>query len=254
MTGDPSSVIIYTWIFMLHEGGSMEMKTIGLIGGLTWTSSYEYYRIINEKVREGLGGLSSAELIMHSVNFARINDLMYSDRWDEITDIMSRIASNLKHCGADFLIISCNAMHKVAEEISSYADIPLLHIAAAAGESIQRKGLKKIALLGSAFVMEQDFYKKPLLAQGLEVVIPGIEDRHFLQNVIATELAVGEVKESSKERAMEIIKTMGDVGAEGILLACTELPLLIRSADCDLALFNSGRIHALAAVEMALKE
>jgi len=239
---------------MLHKGGPMEMKTIGLIGGLTWTSSYEYYRLINEKVGRELGGHYSAELIMHSVNFSRINDLMYADQWDEIAHIMSGIASNLKHCGADFLIISCNAMHRVADEISSFAGIPLLHIAATAAESISRKGLGKIALLGSTFVMEQDFYKKPLLEQGLEVIIPGAEDRNFLQSVIATELAVGEVKDSSRERVREIIKTMDDVGAEGILLACTELPFLIRPTDSELPVFNSGRIHALAAAEMALRD
>ncbi len=229
------------------------MKTIGLIGGMTWGATLEYYREINEGINEKLGDLSSARCIIYSENFSEIDRLLYTDCWDELTLLMTENAQKLETAGADIILICCNAMHKVADQVQGGIDVPLLHIADAAADHILEKNLGKVALLGSSFVMEQDFYKKPLVEKGLEVMEPSREDRNFVQRVIADELSYGKIMEDSVQRFKEIIATMAVKGAEGVILGCTELPLVVKDGESDIPVFDTGKIHARRAVELALQ-
>ena len=226
------------------------MKTIGLIGGMSWESTAEYYRIINEAVRERLGGLHSAKIVMYSVDFEEIEQLQY-----EATNLMIDAAKRVERGGADFVLICTNTMHRMAEDVARNASIPLLHIADATAERVVSSELTRVGLLGTKFTMEQDFYKGRLVEKyGLEVLIPNELDRQIVHNIIYRELCLGEIKDSSREQLKAIIKRLGDNGAQGVILGCTELPLLIKQGDCPIPLFDTAAIHAEAAVEYALRD
>lgn len=230
------------------------MKTIGLIGGMSWESSRQYYTIINESVKEKLGGLHSAKSLMYSVDFEEIGKLQHKGEWDKLTELMIEAAKNLEKGGADFIIICTNTMHKMAEEIQNNIQIPLLHIADSTAEKIKQKDIKKIGLLGTKFTMEDDFYKGRLIDKfGIDVIIPNDEERQIIHDVIYNELCLGKIKQSSKEKFKNIIQNLVSDGAEGIILGCTEIPLLIKQEDIEVYLFDTTTIHAKSAVEYALK-
>jgi len=230
------------------------MKTIGLIGGMSWESSIQYYRIINETVRARFGGLHSARSIMYSVDFAEIEALQHQAKWDEATELMIAAAQNVENGGADFVIICTNTMHKMANEVQQHIHIPLLHIADATAKRIRARGLSRIGLLGTRFSMEEDFYRGRLIEKhGLEVLIPTEEEREIVHHVIYDELCLGEIKQSSKERYVTIMDHLVNSGAEGIILGCTEIGLLIRDENSHVPLFDTTNIHAVAAVEYAIE-
>jgi aspartate racemase len=229
------------------------MKTIGLIGGMSWESSAEYYRIINQTVQERLGGLHSAQCILFSFDFQEIENLQHQGAWEQLTELMIRAAQRLEGADAELLIICTNTMHKMAEEVQSSVSIPLVHIADATAKAVIEKGLDKVALLGTRFTMEEDFYKKRLREKyELEVIIPSESNREVIDNVIYTELCRGILHQSSREQFKAIIEKLASNGAQGVILGCTEIPLLIGQRDAEIPLFDTTRIHAQAAVEMAL--
>lgn len=231
------------------------MKTIGLIGGMSWESSQEYYRIINESAREKLGGLHSATCLMFSFDFAEIEALQHAGNWEEATRRMVAAAQDLEKGGAGFVMICTNTMHKMAQEVQDGIGIPLLHIADATGEIIKAKGITKIGLLGTKYTMEHDFYKGRLVERfGLEVVVPDEKDRQIVHDIIYDELCLGIVKDDSKKAYQAIIEKLKSQGAQGIILGCTEIMLLIQQADTDLPVFDTTRIHAESAVTLALAE
>ena len=230
------------------------MKTIGLIGGMSWESSLEYYRIINEQVKEKLGGFHSAESLMFSVDFDEIEKLQYQGNWKDAAKIMVDAAKRLEKGGADFVVLCTNTMHKTADDVQNNIKIPLLHITDAIAERIKAKGLRKIGLLGTKFTMEEDFYKGRLIKKyGLNVLIPNERDRQIVNDVIYHELCLGKINQSSKSQFIKITDKFVDNGAEAVILGCTEIPLLIKQKDVKIPLFDTTRIHAEAAVEYALK-
>lgn len=229
------------------------MKTIGLIGGMSWESSIEYYRIINETAKEKLGGLHSAKSLMVTVDFAEIEKLQHEGRWDDAAQILVKCAQDLERGGADFIVLCTNTMHKVAGQIQSNTKIPFLHIADATAEKIKASNLQKIGLLGTRFTMEQDFYKGRLAEKyGLDVLIPNEGEREFVHRVIYDELCLGLVKNESREGYKKIMQSLVEQGAEGIILGCTEIELLIKQGDAAVPLFATSFIHAVAAVEYSL--
>ncbi|WP_166239682.1 aspartate/glutamate racemase family protein [Paenibacillus turpanensis] len=229
------------------------MKTIGLIGGMSWESTQEYYRIMNEAVKSKLGGLHSAKLVLYSVDFEEIKELQYAGRWDRLTELMVQAAQSIEAAGAEMVVLCTNTMHKMADEVQSRVQIPLLHIADATAAKITAQGIRKIGLLGTSFTMEQDFYKGRLQERfGLEVVVPKEEDRRIVHEIIYEELCKGVIRSESKARYLEIIGRLVDDGAEGVILGCTEITLLIHQADCGVPVFDTARIHALQAVDAAL--
>jgi aspartate racemase len=231
------------------------MKTIGLLGGMTWESTLEYYRIINEHVNQRLGGVHSAKCLMLSVDFAEIEELQTSGRWEEATRAMVKAAQTLEHGGADFIVICTNTMHKMADAVSAGVRVPLLHIADAAAEAIRQQGLTKIGLLGTRFTMEEDFYKRRLTEKfDLEVIVPEKDDRAVINRVIYEELGIGRFLPESKAEYLRIINELANCGAQGIILGCTEIGLLVKQADCAVPLFDTTIIHAEAAVDYALKD
>jgi aspartate racemase len=230
------------------------MKTIGLIGGMSWESSIEYYRIINETAKEKLGGLHSAKSLMVTVDFAEIENLQHENRWDEAAQILVKCAQDLEHGGADFIVLCTNTMHKVADEIRAGIKIPFLHIADATAEIIVASGLQKIGLLGTRFTMEQDFYKGRLTEKyNLDVITPNENEREIIHRVIYDELCLGMVKDNSREVYKKIMQSLVAQGAQGIILGCTEIELLVKQKDSSVPLFATTAIHAVAAVEYALK-
>ncbi len=230
------------------------MRTIGLIGGLSWESSIEYYRLINQTVKERLGGLHSAKSLLYSFDFEEIEHLQHAGNWDEATRLMIEAAQNCERGGADFLLICSNTMHKMADRVQESIHIPLLHIADATAEKIVAAGIRKIGLLATAFTMEEDFYKGRLIQNfGLEVVIPNSEERQEVHRVIYQELCRGEVKPESKEYYVEVMRRLVGEGVEGIILGCTEIMLLVGQPDIDVPIFDTTTIHAIAAVEYALE-
>lgn len=229
------------------------MKVIGLIGGMSWESSLEYYRIINETVKEKLGGLHSARCLMYSVDFAEIKALQHQDRWPEATAFMIDAAQRLEKGGADFVVICTNTMHKMAGEVDRSVQIPLLHIADAAAIEINKRHIKKIGLLGTRFSMEQDFYKGRLSDNfDIDVLVPDEEHRIIIHDVIYNELCLGLIKDSSRQEYIRIINKLISKGAEGLILGCTEIPLLVSQKDCPVPMFDTTLIHARAAVDFAL--
>lgn len=229
------------------------MKTIGLIGGLSWESSAVYYKIINEKVKDLLGGYHSAKCVMVSLDFAEIEKLQKIKDWESQNKIMIQSAQQLENAGADFVILCTNTMHICSDEIINNISIPFLHIAKATGKKIKEKGLKKIALLGTKFTMEKDFYKDILNNYGIEVIIPNNNDRDAVHDIIYNELVQGIINNNSKITYQKIIKNLQNRGAEGVILGCTEIPLLIKPNDVDITIFDTTKIHAESAVIMALK-
>lgn len=230
------------------------MKTIGLLGGMSWESSLQYYKIINEEVKKKMGYQHSCKCLMYSVDFAEIEKLQHEGEWNKLSDIMIDAACKVQNGGADFLVICTNTMHKMADDIERNAGIPVLHIADAAAESVKAEGMKKVGLLGTKFTMEQEFYKGRLLEKhGIDVVIPDEQERQMVHDIIYNELVLGVIRDSSRNVYLEIINNLVSRGAEGIVLGCTEIPLLVQQKDCEARLFDTTTIHALAAVELALK-
>lgn len=231
------------------------MKTIGLIGGMSWESSLEYYKIINETTKNKLGGLHSAKSLMFSFDFHEIEELQNKGDWQSATEMMIKAAGDLEKGGAEMLLICTNTMHKMADEVAASVSIPLLHIADTTAQVIRAQGLKNVALLGTKFTMEEDFYKGRLEERyGIDVVVPDETDRQIIHDIIYSELCLGEIKETSRQSYLSIIKKLEAAGAEGVILGCTEIPLLIKQADVDMSVFDTTRIHAEAAVEFALKD
>lgn len=231
----------------------MSQKVIGLIGGMSWESSAEYYRIINELVRERLGGLRSAKCLMWSFDFGEIEALQHAARWDDATAEMIKAAQRLERGGADFVVICTNTMHRMADQVQAAIGLPLLHIADPTAERIQAAGIRKVGLLGTAFTMEQDFYKGRLAERhGLEVLVPNDEDRRLVHRVIYEELVQGRVDPSSRQAYREVINRLVDRGAEAVILGCTEIMLLVGPEDSTVPLYDTTAIHAEAAVEMAI--
>jgi len=231
------------------------MRTIGLIGGMSWVSSLEYYRLINERVREKLGGLHSAKSLMFSVDFDEMERLQNEDKWEEMTRITIDIARRLEGAGAGLLVICANTMHRVADDVQEAVGIPLLHIGDATADRIKAAGMSRVGLLGTRFTMEAEFYKDRLAEKhGLDVLIPSEEERQVVHGVIYNELCVGNIRQESKDRFIAIIRGLSSRGAEGVVLGCTEIPLLVRQEDVEVPLFDTTRIHAEAAVDHALAD
>lgn len=229
------------------------MKTIGLIGGMSWESTLEYYKILNETVKLKLGGLHSAKCLIYSVDFEEIEKLQHEDRWEELTNIMIDTAQRLKNGGAEFIVICTNTMHKMADDIEKNVGIKVLHIAEATGKKVVEKGIKKVGLLGTKFTMEGDFYKKVLKKIfDIDVVIPDENEREIVHDIIYNELCKGEINQTSKEKYKKVINNLAGKGAEGVILGCTEIPLLIKQEDTNIAVFDTTTIHAVSAVEFAL--
>lgn len=229
------------------------MKTIGLIGGMSWESSLEYYRIVNETVKEKLGGLHSCKCLMYSVDFGVIEALQHQNKWDELTKLMIEAAQNLKHGGADFIVICTNTMHKMAPEIETATGLNVLHIADVTGAAISKDQIQKVGLLGTRFTMEGDFYKKRLKDNyDIEVIIPEDTDRQIIHDIIYNELCLGVIKDDSRQKYIDIINKLCANGAEGIILGCTEIPLLIKQSDVLIPVYDTTKIHAESAVEFAL--
>lgn len=230
------------------------MKTIGLLGGMSWESTQGYYRAINEGVKEALGGLHSAKLVLNSVDFAEIEACQQSGDWRKAGEILAQAAQGVEAAGADCLLICTNTMHKVAEDIDDAISIPLIHIADATGEALKQAGVKRVGLLGTAFTMEQDFYKGRLSERhDLEVLVPKVEDRALIHRVIFQELCVGITTNASKAEYLRIIEALKEQGADAVILGCTEIGMLVTQADTDTPLFDTTEIHANAAVTFALK-
>lgn len=228
------------------------MKKIGLIGGLTWVSTIEYYRLLNQLVNEKLGGSEAAEVIIYSVNFGEIKKFTEANDWENISKIICAAAKELEKAGADCVLLGANTMHKIAPEVQAAVSIPLIHIADVTATAIRNKGLSKIALLGTKYTMQLDFYKNALAKKGIETLIPGEEDIQYINTAIYTELGKNIFLPETKKRFLQIIDTLAKQGAEGVILGCTEIPLLLNQSDTSLAVFDTTMIHATAAVEFSL--
>lgn len=229
------------------------MRTIGLIGGMSWESSLEYYRIINEGVKAALGGYHSADSLMYSFDFHEIEVLQMEDRWEEAADRMVEAAQRLERGGADCVVIATNTMHLMADDVTAAVDIPLIHIADATAEAIQAAGIETIGLLGTRFTMEKDFYAGRLRDKfGLNVIIPDDEGRTTVHDIIYDELVLGVINDASRQRYQAVIQRMIDEGAQGVILGCTEIVLLIQQEHVSVPVFDTTRIHAEAAVRFAL--
>ncbi|QWF17294.1 aspartate/glutamate racemase family protein [Lysobacter capsici] len=223
-------------------------KTLGLLGGMSWESTLPYYRVINETVRERLGGLHSARLLLYSVDFAEVERLQHAGDWDAAGALLGRAARSLRDGGAQLLVICTNTMHKVADAVEAASGLPLLHIADPTGEAIRAAGLTKIGLLGTRFTMEQAFYRQRLIERhGLEVIVPDDDGRELVHKVIYEELCLGRIRDESREAYRRIIAGLAARGAQGVILGCTEIGLLIGPADVDIGLFDTTALHARAA-------
>ena len=227
------------------------MKTIGLIGGMSWESTVTYYQVINETVKEKLGGLHSAKILLYSVDFAEIEEYQSQGEWEKSAEVLASAAQNLEKAGADFIIICTNTMHKVAPDIQKKISIPIVHIAEATASVLQSRGIRKVALLGTKYTMTQDFYKNKLTDAGIEVVIPDDDGVKLVNDVIYNELCLGILKDDSKAKFIDIISDLQKRGAEGVILGCTEIGLLIGQADVSLPVFDTTLIHAQKAALLA---
>lgn len=229
------------------------MKTIGLIGGMSWESTADYYREINQGVKESLGGLHSAKLVLHSVDFDSIEKLQHAGDWAGAAAILAQAAQSMNAAGADFLLLCTNTMHKVATEVENAAGIPLLHIADATAEELLRDGIQTVGLLGTRYTMEQDFYKGRLQEKfGLKVLVPSQADRDVVHDVVYEELCLGRILDASRAKYLRIIDALAQQGAQAVILGCTEIGLLVKQADTTIRLYDTTRIHAQKAVERAL--
>ena len=229
------------------------MKTVGLLGGMSWESTADYYRVINEGVKKSLGGLHSAKIAMYSVDFAQIEVLQHKGDWDGTATILIDAAKKVQAAGADFLVICTNTMHKVAPQIEAAINIPLLHIADATAEVLVSEGVKTVGLLGTAFTMEQSFYKGRLKARyDLDVIVPNGTDVQIIHEVIYQELCLGVVREESKQAYLRIIDALSKQGAEAVILGCTEIGMLVKQSDTTVRLLDTTAIHAESAVKYAI--
>tara|TARA_Y100000748_G_scaffold298695_1_gene294359 strand:+ start:2030 stop:2722 length:693 start_codon:yes stop_codon:yes gene_type:complete len=228
------------------------MKTIGLLGGMSWESTQSYYALINQGVKEALGGLHSARMLICSVDFAEIAELQLRNEWDQAGELLAAEALRLQQAGAELLLIGTNTMHKVAPAIEAAISIPLLHVADATAAALKAEGVQRAGLLGTAFTMEQAFYRERLAANGIEVITPEPAERADIHRIIFEELCLGELRDSSRQRLVQIIDALAAQGAAGIILGCTEIGLLVQQQDTPIRLFDTTRIHAQAAVAIAL--
>lgn len=228
------------------------MKTIGLIGGMSWESTVTYYKIINETVKERLGGFHSGKILLYSVDFAEIEECQAKGEWEKSAEILSEAAENLEKAGADFIVICTNTMHKVAGKIQENIKIPVIHIADATAHKLKQDGILKTALLGTKYTMTQDFYKEKLREKGIEVLIPEEKDIEIVNHVIYEELCLGKILDSSRKEYIRIIDGLKEKGAQGVILGCTEIGLLISQKDSPLPVYDTTEIHALSACEKAL--
>ncbi|MDG3075999.1 aspartate/glutamate racemase family protein [Bacillus halotolerans] len=228
------------------------MKTIGLIGGMSWESSAEYYRIINEEIKKKLGGLHSAKCLLYSVDFKEIEHYQSVGAWEKAGEALGEVARSLEKAGADFIVICTNTMHKVLGYIQEMITIPILHIADATAEQIIRQDIRSVGLLGTNYTMEQDFYKSRIASHDINVIVPDDDERELINNIIYQELCLGEIKQSSKNIYKKIINNLVDRGAEGIILGCTEIGLLVKVEDSKVPLFDTTLIHAQKAVNKSL--
>ncbi|MFE7375703.1 aspartate/glutamate racemase family protein [Bacillus cereus] len=228
------------------------MKTIGLIGGMSWESTSEYYRIINEEIKERLGGLHSAKCMINSVDFEEIERFQSSGDWNGAGEVLANAAYSLQKGGADFIIICTNTMHKVVEKIKKKIDIPILHIADATANEINRKGIQTVGLLGTKYTMEQDFYKSRIEEHDIKVIVPSGTNREKVNEVIYTELCLGKIVSQSREYYKRVIEELVQEGAQGIILGCTEIGLLIKQENVSVPIFDTTHIHAIEAVKLAL--
>lgn len=224
------------------------MKVIGLLGGMSWESSAEYYRVVNERVRERLGGLHSARCVLYSVDFAEIERMQVEGRWDDAAAVLNDAAQALVRAGAEIILLCTNTMHKVADRL----DVPLLHLADTTAAAVRRASLRRVGLLGTAFTMEQDFYTGRLTELGLDVLVPDADDRATVHRVIYDELVLGIVRDESREAYRAVIARLVERGAEGVILGCTEIELLLTQADSPVPVFPTARLHAELAVDLAL--
>lgn len=230
------------------------MKTIGLIGGMSWESTVTYYQIINEEIKNRLGGLHSAKIILHSVEFDEIEKCQSRGDWERSGDILGKAAQGLEAAGADFLLICTNTMHKVASQIASMVQIPIVHIADATADELEKCHIQRVGLLGTKYTMMQDFYKQIVIDRGIDVIIPEAEDIEMVNEIIFHELCEGKVREESRRKFQKIIDKLKERGSEGVILGCTEIGLLIQQADSSLPVFDTTVIHAKRAVSMALDD
>jgi len=228
------------------------MKTVGLIGGMSWESTVTYYQLLNEGVKNVLGGLHSAKVLLYSVDFFEVEALMSRGEWDKAADLLGGVAARLEQAGADMILICTNTLHRVAPEVQSRIRVPLVHIAEAAAEALVARGISRVGLLGTKYTMTLDFYRDKLIERGIEVLIPEGDDIDLVNRVIFEELCLGVVKEDSRAEYLRVIESLQQRGAQGILLGCTELGLIVSSEDVSLPLFDTTIIHAQKAVELAL--
>ncbi len=230
------------------------MRTIGLLGGMSWESTAEYYRVANELVRERLGGLHSAKLLLHSVDFAEVAQLQRQDRWDDAADLLGTAAKGLEAAGAELMLICTNTMHKVAGQVQAATSVPLLHIGDTTADAVRAAGLTTVGLLGTRFTMEQPFLREHLAGRGLEVLVPSADDRTTVHDVIFDELCVGIVREESRRAYRQVIDALVEAGAQAVVLGCTEIELLVGADDSPVPVFPTTRLHVTAAVERALAD
>ena len=228
------------------------MKTVGLIGGMSWESTITYYQLLNEGVKDALGGLHSAKILLYSVDFYEIEALMSRGEWEQAADLLGGVAQRLEQAGADMILICTNTLHKVAPQVQSRIHVPLVHIAEAAADELIKSGITRVGLLGTKYTMTQEFYRDKLTARGIDVLIPEGEDIDLVNRVIFDELCLGIVKEESKAAYLRVISELQARGAQGILLGCTELGLIVSAADVALPLFDTTVIHAKKALELSL--
>jgi aspartate racemase len=228
------------------------MKTLGLIGGMSWVSTIDYYKLINEGINERLGGLNFSQCIIYSFNYADIKRNNDANDWDANYKLVLTASEHLKNSGAAAIVLCANTMHLIAEKLEQSINLPVIHIATATATAVKNRNLKKVGLLGTKFTMELDFFKSKLTDKGIEAIIPGDEDRHFIHYNIFEELGRGLIKETSKQRYLSIIQQLIDRGAEGIILGCTEIPLLIQQSDVSVPVFDTTRLHAESAVNFAV--
>lgn len=229
------------------------MKTLGLIGGMSWESTIPYYRIINERINERLGGLHSAKLLLHSVDFHDIEALQAQGEWERAAQVLATIAISLRQAGAEAIVICTNTMHKVAEEVELASQLPLLHIADATGQHLRQKEMTRVGLLGTRYTMEQDFYRRRLLQRhGIDVMIPDESQREIVNSVIYNELCRGIFTEASRQAYCDIIEDLAQQGAQGVILGCTEIPLLVQQSATKIPLFDTSLLHAQAAADYAI--
>jgi len=228
------------------------LKTIGMLGGMSWESTVTYYQVINETVKQELGGLHSAKVLLYSVDFAEIEKCQVDGDWEKSADILSVAAQNLEKAGADFIVICTNTMHKVVPQIQSKISIPIIHIAEATADELKHNNISQIALLGTKYTMTQDFYKEKLTNAGITVLIPDEQEIETVNDIIYNELCLGIISEASKEKFLCIINSLAEQGAQGVILGCTEIGLLIGQKDSDLPVFDTTQIHAVKAAKISM--